>query len=270
MVGKRTPEVMHLASEVEERGRELSEEFGRDIHGFEVFVAYAKAGKFERREWTYVRKDSRHLTVNLVVTAVRNVSGEITGFLGVAEDISVRKLSEEALRKSEERFDLAVAGSNDGIWDWDIDTNDVYYSPRYKELLGYREHEFENTLASFEMSLHPDDREPTLAKVRHHLEDHEPYDVEYRLKTHSEQYRWFRARGQAIWNASGRVIRMAGSLTDITERKQVEEAPEQNAAELSVPINLRIAEAEARNAVVKATSFWPCCLMNCAILWRQF
>jgi PAS domain S-box-containing protein len=137
MVGKRTPEVMHLASEVEERGKALSQEYGRDISGFEVFVAYAKAGKFERREWTYVRKDGRRLTVNLVVTAVRSVSGEITGFLGVAEDISDRKLSEEALRKSEERFHLAVAGSNDGIWDWAIDTNEVYYSPRFKELLGY-------------------------------------------------------------------------------------------------------------------------------------
>ena len=122
-------------------------------------MAYAKAGKFERREWTYLRKDGRHLTVNLVVTAVRNISGEITGFLGVAEDISERKLSEEALRKSEERFDLAVAGSNDGIWDWDIHTNEVYYSPRFKELLGYRDDEFENMFASFETSLHPDDRD---------------------------------------------------------------------------------------------------------------
>ncbi len=91
MVGKRTPAVMHLASEVEERGQQLSRELGRDIHGFEVFVASAKAGKFERREWTYVRKDGRHLTVNLVVTAVRNPCGEITGFLGVAEDISERQ-----------------------------------------------------------------------------------------------------------------------------------------------------------------------------------
>jgi PAS domain-containing protein len=96
-----------------------------------------------------VRKDGRHLTVNLVVTAVRNTAGEITGFLGVAEDISKRKQSEEALRKSEERFDLAVAGSNDGLWDWDIRSNEVYYSPRFKELLGYGETAFENTFASF-------------------------------------------------------------------------------------------------------------------------
>ena len=183
MVGKATPAIIHLETEVEERGKELSRELGREVHGFEVFVAYAKAGRFERREWTYVRKDGRHLTVSLVVTAVRNAAGEITGFLGVAEDISERKRSEEALRKSEERFDLAVAGSNDGLWDWDVRTNEVYYSPRFKELLGYGDAEFENTFASFETHLHPDDRERTLAAVRRHLEDREAYDVEYRLRT---------------------------------------------------------------------------------------
>ena len=250
MVGKRTPATMHLASEVERRGEELSQEFGREIRGFEVFVAYAKAGKFERREWTYVRKDGQRFTVNLVVTAVRNAAGDITGFLGVAEDISERKRSEQALRKSEERFDLAVAGSNDGIWDWDVRTNEVYYAPRFKELLGFRDDEFDNSFAAFETALHPDDRQETLELVHRHLKDREPYDVEYRLSTKCGEYRWFRARGQAIWDETGQAIRMAGSLTDITERKQAEVALEQNAAEIQHAYEtLRIAEAEARKAV---------------------
>ena len=256
MVGLRTPEIMHLASEVERRGEELSREFGREVRGFEVFVAYAKAGKFERREWTYVRKDGQRLTVNLVVTAVRNAAGEITGFLGVAEDITERKRSEEALRKSEERFDLAVAGSNDGLWDWDVRTNEVYYAPRFKELLGFRDDEFANTFAAFETALHPDDRQETLDLVQRHLQDRDPYDVEYRLLTESGEYRWFRARGQAIWDATGQAIRMAGSLTDITERKQAEAALEQNAAEIRRAYEtLRLAEAEARKAVDERDQF---------------
>lgn len=256
MVGKKTPESFHLETEVEKRASELAIELGYEVHGFEVFVAYAKEGRFERREWTYVRKDGRHLTVNLVVTAVRDPSGEITGFLGVAEDVSERKLSEEALRKSEERFDLAVAGSNDGLWDWDVRTNEVYYSPRFKELLGYSDHEFDNVFASFETHLHPEDREPTLAKVRCHLEDREPYDVEYRLRTKGGEYRWFRARGQAVWDNAGRAFRMAGSLTDITERKQTEASLERYAAEIQrANETLRIAEADARKAVVERDQF---------------
>ena len=256
MVGLRTPEIMHLASEVERRGEELSREFGREVRGFEVFVAYAKAGKFERREWTYVRKDGQRLTVNLVVTAVRNAAGEITGFLGVAEDITERKRSEEALRKSEERFDLAVAGSNDGIWDWDVRTNEVYYAPRFKELLGFCDDEFDNTFEAFETALHPEDRQGTLVFIQRHLKDREPYDVEYRLLTKSSEYRWFRARGQAIWDATGQAIRMAGSLTDITERKQAEAALEQNAAEIRRAYEtLRVAEAEARKAVDERDQF---------------
>ncbi len=166
------------------------------------------------------------------------------------------KQSEQALRKSEERFDLAVAGSNDGIWDWDIRTNEVYYAPRFKELVGYRDDEFKNTFDSFESSLHPDDRSRTMARIRRHLEDQEPYDVEYRMRTKHGPYRWFRARGQAIWDETGQPIRMAGSLSDITEQKQTEAALEQNATEIRrANETLRIAEAEARKAVAERDQF---------------
>ena len=167
-----------------------------------------------------------------------------------------RKRTEEALLKSEERFNLAVAGSNDGLWDWDVRSNEVYYSPRFKELLGYGDHEFENVFASFETNLHPVDREPTLAKVRRHLDDGESYDVEYRLRTKCGEYRWFRARGQAVWDSADRAVRMAGSITDLTKQKQEEAVVERYTAEIQrANETLRIAEAEARKAVVKRDQF---------------
>ena len=182
--------------------------------------------------------------------------GEITGFLGVAEDISERKQSEEALRKSEERFDLAVAGSNDGIWDWDVCTNEAYYAPRFKELLGYRDDEFENVIASFETHLHPDDRKRTFDAIRHHLHNRVPYDIEYRMRTKSGEYRWFRARAQAVWNDAGQAVRMAGSITDLAKRKHAEEALARYAAEIQrANKTLLVAEGEARKAVVKRDQF---------------
>ncbi|HPM79990.1 MAG TPA: ATP-binding protein [Candidatus Anammoximicrobium sp.] len=130
------------------------------------------------------------------------------------------------LRASEERFALAVRGSTDGIWDWNVASDEVYYSPRFKELLGYADHEIADVFASFESRLHPDDRQGTLAALQAHLERRGDYDVEYRLQTKSQGYRWFRARGQAIWDASGRPTRMAGSITDITAMKTAREAAE--------------------------------------------
>lgn len=98
MVGKQTPAIVHKREEVEQRGNELSELFHKEIRGFDVFVEYAKNGQFESREWTYVRKDGTEFPVQLVVTANRDRSGEIIGFLGVASDISRMKAAEKEIK----------------------------------------------------------------------------------------------------------------------------------------------------------------------------
>lgn len=129
----------------------------------------------------------------------------------------------EALRVSEERFALAVQGSNDGIWDWDITNNTLYWSPRLKELLGYANVELEVDFDTFDSLLHPDDKELVAAAIEAHLKHRVPYDVEQRLRTKSGEYRWFQARGQAIWDEAGQPLRMVGFTTDITERARAEE-----------------------------------------------
>ncbi len=127
------------------------------------------------------------------------------------------------LLATEERFELAVRGSTDGLWDWNVLTSEVYYSPRMKELLGYQEHEFQDLFSEFEIRLHPDDHDWVLQAVRDHLQQRRPYDVQYRLRTKSGEFRWYRARGQALWNAEGQAHRMAGSITDITEEHNLRE-----------------------------------------------
>ncbi len=129
---------------------------------------------------------------------------------------------ENALRVSEERFDLAVDGSNAGIWDWNLGSGDVYYSPRYKELLGYEDDEFPDTLESFLNRLHPDDRAVRQAALEEHRAHGAPYDYAFRLRIRSGEYRWFEARGKSVRDANGEIARMAGSITDITDRKQAE------------------------------------------------
>jgi len=127
-----------------------------------------------------------------------------------------------SLRASEERYLLALAGSTDGLWDWDLLLDTVFYSDRFKEILGYSAEEFPDRIDSFRSRLHPEDTEPIWAAIQRHLHERVPYRVEYRLQTKSGDYRWFLAGGQAIWNSEGKAIRMSGSIQDITERKQGE------------------------------------------------
>lgn len=123
----------------------------------------------------------------------------------------------------EERFELAVRGSTDGLWDWNVLSGEVYYSARFKELVGYQDDEFPNHFSTFEAHLHSDDRDWVMRVLETHLKERKPYDVEYRLRMKSGQYRWYRARGQAIWNEAGQALRMAGSITDVTEEHRLRE-----------------------------------------------
>jgi PAS domain S-box-containing protein len=138
-------------------------------------------------------------------------------------EIEERQRAERAVRESEERYTLAISGSTDGIWDWDILLNTVFYSDRFREILGYSSEEFPGTIDAFRSRLHPEDADAVWTAVERHLKERVPYNIEYRLKTKSGEYRWFLARGQAIWNNKENATRMSGSLQDITDLKQAEE-----------------------------------------------
>ena len=130
--------------------------------------------------------------------------------------------AEESLRVNQERFNLVLQGANDGIWDWDLKTDRVFYSDRFKELLGYDKGEFDVWLSALADVLHPDDFDMTWQAVERHFQDREPYHIEHRLRTKDGEYRWFLERGQAVWDENGVPFRMAGSIKDITIRKATE------------------------------------------------
>lgn len=134
-----------------------------------------------------------------------------------------RNKAEHALKESEERYQLAVSGSSDGLWDWDMSSNKVYRSPQYKKMLDYENDEFSDDYDTWLTHLHPEDRKPAIAVLDAHLENIDiPYDVEYRLRTKSGKYRWFRARGGALRDENGKPYRVSGSITDITDLKRTQ------------------------------------------------
>ncbi|HAV63730.1 MAG TPA: hypothetical protein DCY13_15355 [Verrucomicrobiales bacterium] len=128
------------------------------------------------------------------------------------------------LRESRQRYEVAVMGSSDGLWDWDLVSRAVYYSPRWKSMLGHSEAGVRNELSEWEDRLHPDDREETKDKVRKYLAGGLPtFEIEFRMRHKDGSYRWILCRGAALRDASGKPVRFAGSHTDITERKKAEE-----------------------------------------------
>ena len=159
--------------------------------------------------------------------------------MGSFYDLTERKEAEEAVRKAQEQYTLAVDGSNDGLWDWNIETNEVYFSPRWKSMVGYEENELMNGFADFEALLHPDDHDRVLGVVNDYLTGKiDDYNVEFRFRHKNGSYRWILARGKAMRNSDGAPYRMAGSHTEITERKEAEELIRTNEARLAEALEI--------------------------------
>ena len=166
--------------------------------------------------------DATRKTKTLLLIANLAAAGILLpiGILLSRRMIRYRELAEQALKLSQERFNLAVTGSNDGLWDWNIVTGEMYYSPRFEELLGFSEREMGNSMDMLMSRVHADDRDAVDEAFRNHLQNGAPFDIEMRLQTKSADYRWFRSRGQSVRGATGKAIRMAGSITDMTDRRQ--------------------------------------------------
>jgi PAS domain S-box-containing protein len=167
-----------------------------------------------------------------------------------------------ALELSQERLQLAMQGANDGLWDWNLVTNEVYFSPRYKEMLGYADHELPNQLSVWLDRLHPDDRQAALAETQRCVQrSPHRYEHTFRLKHRDGHYRWILSRGYGIWNDTGNLVRLVGVHIDITDRKQAERAIQmgqqrlllQNTVLVSLARSEAITQGNWRTAVQEVT-----------------
>jgi PAS domain S-box-containing protein len=199
--------------------------------GQSVFDLYREVPQILDNVWRALSGESFSETVQVGELAfeswyspLRDSSGTVCGVIGVAVDITERVVAERKLHTSEERWQLALRGNNDGLWDWNARTNQVFFSPRWKQILGFEDHELENSTKEWERRLHPDDSAHVHRQLQDHL-DHKTdfYVTEYRIQAKDGNYKWVLARGQALWDESGRAVRLVGSHTDITERKLAEE-----------------------------------------------
>jgi PAS domain S-box-containing protein len=176
----------------------------------------------QRREINFIGRNGKSEWVNYEMVPWRQSDGTIGGLIFFAELITQRKEALMQLQESEARFERAVRGSNDGIWDWDVASNTVYYSPRVAELLGHNRMEQDPRIEGWTNEIHPDDLERVQKLWNDHLSKQTPYVAEFRLKNSNDEWIWLEGRGQAEWDKQGNPLRMAGCIVNISEKKRLE------------------------------------------------
>jgi len=221
IIGKRTPALWQDAGEITARSKELSRELGRKIQpGFEVFTAKASQGKTDESEWTFIRKDGRRFPVWLSVTALTETNGNITGYLGVINDITERKKAEETLRISEERFSNAFEYAAIGMALVSIEGRWIKVNKSLCDLVGYSAEEL--STKTFQDITYPEDLDMDLQHVRELLEG--------RIRSYTMEKRYFHKQGHVVWVLLGvslvrdkqnKPLYFISQIEDITRTKEI-------------------------------------------------
>jgi two-component system, cell cycle sensor histidine kinase and response regulator CckA len=212
----KTPELLNL-----ETGADWTQE---DID------AQVKAGQRISLELSNRRKDGSQFTCMISITPLKDERGRVIAYLSTQRDISKRVQAETALRVSEERWQYALEGAEEGVWDWNAKTGKVYYSRRWKEMLGYREDEIGDSIDEWNGRVHPDDLLGCQAALQRHIDGESEYYIdEHRVRCKDGGYKWILARGQVHeWAEDGTPLRLIGTHQDVTQRKHAEAALKQS------------------------------------------
>lgn len=195
----------------------------------------------------------RHKDGNMVCLATNSVpivgeKGDLLGHFGFNRDITEKKLAEEALKHSEERYDLAMQFVNDGLWDMNLETREIYFSPSWKRMLGYKDHEIKNEVSEWERFIDSEDVAPIRKMVEEVIaRTRDRFEIEFRMLHKNGRWIDILSRGNVVFDENGKGVRLVGTNVDITERKWAENALRKAHGELEYKVLERTEELQASN-----------------------
>ncbi|WP_158636056.1 sensor domain-containing protein [Tsukamurella sputi] len=154
----------------------------------------------------------------------RNAAGEVIGLIGISRDVTADRRDQARLRRAEQRWQFAIEGAGDGMWDWDVTTDELFYSQRWKSMLGYAAEDVGSSVSDWADRVHPDDYEASWNSIQRIINgEAEEFSFEHRMRTKDGGWRWVQSRGRAMEaGPDGRPTRLIGTHTDITDRRLAE------------------------------------------------
>ena len=224
VVGIHSAEILHAPEEVIARGHELSEEYGALIEGFDVFIYMTTRQAAETREWSYIRKNGTRVIVSLSITAMRDSSDEITGYLGIATDITMQKSQQQQLIATRDQLLMAADVAKLGIWSWTLADDSLQWNLMMFELYAQPKalNEIGLNYIHWYSRVHPEDREEIVSCLNKAIDLEIHFSPVFRILRPDGMIRYIQADAYVERDIEGKAIRVTGINLDMTEQREFE------------------------------------------------
>ncbi len=224
VIGKATPEIFLLKSELKFHREAIKADSGREVKGYEVFLEYARQGRKEQQEWTYLRRDGTRFPAALSISALRDPEGVLYGFLCIAMDVTEKKRSEKALAESEANYRFLIDNIPNIVFRGYADGALDFFDDKIEVMTGFKRELFDSRKLNWFDLIVEEDRPYVRRKFIEALKSDKSYIREYRIRKKDGKIIWVEGCSQIVCDERGRVEFVTGSFLDVTERKRAEEA----------------------------------------------